>query len=161
LLWRETGMIYKKHKIIFFITAAVISLVIISCLGCSTTGGSTPTPSSSTTTPPSSGISFGKDVQPIFNSNCAICHQGSTPPGGLDLETGLVYNNLVNVKSTESPLMRVAPGSPDKSYIINKLQGTQSQAGGSGAQMPFGGSPLSQTQINLIQQWISQGALNN
>jgi hypothetical protein len=153
-------MIFKKHKLKFLLLAASIALTISGASACSSTGGSTPTPSS-TGTPSASGASFSKDIQPIFSSSCAICHQGSTPPGGLSLEPGSAYNNLVNVKSSESALMRVAPGSPDKSYLINKLLGTQSQAGGSGSPMPFGASPLPQSQINLIQQWISQGAKNN
>jgi hypothetical protein len=68
---------------------------------------------------------------------------------------------LVNIKSTQSPLMRVVPGHPEQSYLMNKLLGTQSQVGGSGAEMPFRSSPLSQDLINSIEQWISQGALNN
>ena len=71
------------------------------------------------------------------------------------------YQQLVNKPSLESPLLRVAPGSPDKSYMINKLKGTQAQAGGSGAQMPFGGTPLSQGQIDQIALWISAGAPDN
>jgi hypothetical protein len=153
-------MILKKSEVIFTLLTLMTLILIFGVFACSSSGGSTPTPSS-TSTPSVSGVSFSKDVQPIFGSSCAICHQGSTPPGGLSLELGSAYTNLVNVKSTESALMRVAPGSPDKSYIINKLMGTQAQAGGSGAQMPFGASPLSQSQINLIQQWISQGAKNN
>jgi hypothetical protein len=55
----------------------------------------------------------------------------------------------------------VTPGAPEKSYLLSKLLGTQSQVGGSGSQMPYGASPLQQAQINLIQQWISQGAPDN
>ena len=80
---------------------------------------------------------------------------------GLNMQVGSAYKNLVNVKSAESPLMRVAPGTPDKSYIVNKLLGTQGQIDGSGAQMPYGAPPLSQSQIDLIRQWITQGAPNN
>jgi mono/diheme cytochrome c family protein len=107
-------------------------------------------------------VSLSKDIQPIFDANCVICHQGGAyAPAGLSLQSGAAYSNLVNVKSTESPLMRVAPGSPGQSYLINKLLGTQGQVGGSGAQMPFGAAPLPQAQITLIQQWITQGAPNN
>jgi hypothetical protein len=122
---------------------------------------STTTSTSSSTTNSTGGTSFTRDIQPIFTDNCVVCHQGSNPPGGLSLEPGKAYGNLVNKPSTESSLMKVAPGSPDKSYLINKLFGTQAQAGGSGAQMPYGGTPLFAAQLSLIQQWISQGAPNN
>lgn len=105
-------------------------------------------------------ISFAKDILPIFDVQCVTCHQG---PGraGLVLQPAVAYKNLVGVASTESQLQRVAPGSPDKSYLLNKLKGTQSQVGGAGQQMPFGGLPLPQAQIDSIQQWIAQGAPNN
>lgn len=119
----------------------------------------TPT-ATATATPATSAVSFSKDIQPIFEANCVTCHQGTSGRAGLSLESGAAYSNLVNVKSTESPLMRVAPGAPDQSYLLNKLQGTQGQVGGSGTQMPID-SPLPQAQISPVQQWISQGAPNN
>ncbi len=109
------------------------------------------------------GVRFSAQIQPIFDQNCVVCHQGpiSTAPGGMSLASGSSYVNLVNVKSGESPLNRVQPGSPDQSYIIAKLTGNQSAVGGSGQRMPFNQPPLPQQQISLIQQWIAEGAPNN
>lgn len=149
----------------FTIAASLIVLAALASAACSsgTSSSTTPTtPASSSTTTTSGGVSFSRDIQPVFNANCVVCHTGTAGPQGLSLDAGKSYGNLVNVKSTEAPaLNRVAPGSPDKSYIINKLLGTQTQAGGSGAQMPFGAQPLPQATINLIQQWITAGAPNN
>ena len=139
----------------------VIILALAGAVACGRTSSATTSSSPTSTSASSSGVSFSRDVQPIFDANCVICHQGSSGPAGLSLQANTSYANLVNTKSTESPLMRVSPGSPDKSYLLNKVLGTQNQAGGGGAQMPFGASPLPQSQINLIQQWISQGAPNN
>jgi len=133
-------------------------LILMAGFGCGGAKTSTTSPAPPTTS--TSGVSLVKDIQPIFNSSCVVCHQGAGQ-GGLTLEPGKAYTNLVGVKSIESPLMRVSPGSPDNSYLLNKLQGTQTQVGGSGLQMPSGAPPLSSAQISLIQQWISQGALNN
>lgn len=148
------------------IAVLLIILGLMSLPGCSTSGTQNPatntsTTSTSSTTSATSGVSFSKDIQPIFTNNCVICHQGTSGQGGLDLDPGAAYKNLVNAASSESSLMRVAPNSADKSYLLNKLNGTQGQAGGSGAQMPYGAPPLSQSQIDLIQQWISAGAPNN
>jgi hypothetical protein len=56
---------------------------------------------------------------------------------------------------------RVSPGNPKKSYLLHKLRGTQSGAGGNGQQMPLGGSPLPPDAIDKISQWIGAGAPNN
>ena len=50
----------------------------------------------------------------------------------------------------------VTAGDGANSYIIQKLQGTAP-----GSQMPDGASPLTSDQINLIAQWIDEGALEN
>ncbi len=151
----------KSRSAVFTIAVSMMVLAALAAAACSSgTTSSTTTPSSTTTS--SGGVSFSRDIQPIFNANCVVCHTGTSGPQGLTLDSGKAYGNLVNVNSTEAPsLKRVAPGSPDKSYIINKLLGTQTQAGGSGAQMPFGAQPLSQSTISLIQQWITAGAPNN
>jgi mono/diheme cytochrome c family protein len=116
---------------------------------------------STSTTTGVAGISLRNDIQPVFNTNCVVCHQGAAPPGGLSLEPGAAYKNLVNAPSTEGALKLVAPGAPEQSYLLNKLRGTQLQVGGSGAQMPYGASPLPDSQISLIQQWITAGAPDN
>jgi mono/diheme cytochrome c family protein len=151
-------MFSKNIKVLAGIVVFLVTVVIlVGSLACSSSK-TTPRPTTPTTS--ASGVSFTKDVQTIFNSNCVICHQGTSAPAGMSLEPASAYANLVNAKSQESALQRVLPGQPDKSYLVAKLQGTQVQAGGSGAQMPYGSSPLTQSQIDLIKQWITQGALN-
>ncbi len=106
------------------------------------------------------GISFSRDVQPIFSATCALCHQGAGP-ADLTLEPGASYANLVGRPSSESNLPRVAPGNLQGSYLVHKLQGTQASVGGSGAQMPYSGTPLAPPQLALITGWIQEGAPNN
>lgn len=91
----------------------------------------------------------------IFTPICTQCHTGAGAPQGLRLEDGMSYGMLVNVASAEvSSLMRVEPGNADDSYIIHKLEGTQSV----GERMPRGGPYLSTDQIAAIRQWITDGA---
>lgn len=106
-------------------------------------------------------VSFDRDIQSLFNAQCVFCHMTGAESGGLNLEPGLAYENLVNVKSGQSDLVRVAPNDPDASYLLHKLQGTHVNAGGSGSQMPLGGMPWSETELNLVRQWILEGAHNN
>ncbi len=52
-------------------------------------------------------------------------------------------------------MLRVEMGDPDSSYIIQKLEKAPSI---SGSQMPLGGPYLPQATINVIRQWITNGA---
>ena len=95
----------------------------------------------------------------VFSAICIECHAGAIAPEGLRLDAQNAYDNLVGVRSVEqSNLFRVAPGSPDSSYIIHKLEGGPNITGG---QMPLNRPPLSQETINAIRVWISQGAPRN
>ena len=108
-------------------------------------------------------VSLSRDIQPIFNTNCVICHQGvgQTVPGGLSLAAGGTYANLVNVQSIETPVNLVTPGHPEKSYLINKLAGTQMEVGGIGVRMPYDRTPLTNAQMEIVTRWILEGAPNN
>jgi len=100
-------------------------------------------------------VSFVADIQPIFTSRCVRCHSAPMPPMGLNLDAPVSYAHLVNVPSGQVPsLMRVKPGDPNNSYIIQKLSGTAAV----GERMPFGGPYLSKATIDLIRLWIAEGA---
>jgi uncharacterized protein (TIGR03118 family) len=105
------------------------------------------------------------DIQTlVFTPKCSGCHNGSNAPGGAlpgsqDLRAGHSFASLVNVASQEQPaLMRVKPGDPANSYLIQKLEGA---AGISGSQMPLGGPFLDQATIDKVKSWIASGAPNN
>jgi hypothetical protein len=90
----------------------------------------------------------------IFTPICSVCHVGAGAPMGLRLDAANAYNMLVGVPSTEEPsIMRVKPGDPASSYIIQKLQGIAP-----GARMPDGGPYLTADTVAFIQQWITNGA---
>jgi hypothetical protein len=62
---------------------------------------------------------------------------------------------LVNVNSTEVPaLKRVMPGDPANSYLMHKLEGSQSV----GSRMPLGGPFLDAAAIDQVRAWIQAGA---
>jgi len=94
--------------------------------------------------------------------SCVSCHNanGQRFTAGLSLEHSVAYDQLVNVSSVEQPgLMRVAPGNPDGSYIVHKLEG---QAGIVGRRMPYNGPPyLTDGQIQILRRWIAIGAPRN
>jgi uncharacterized protein (TIGR03118 family) len=100
----------------------------------------------------------------VFTPICSGCHNGSNPPSGAlpgsqNLTAGNSFTALVNVASHEQPtLLRVKPGDPANSYLIQKLEGA---AGITGQRMPFGGPYLDQATIDQIKAWIASGAPNN
>lgn len=104
-------------------------------------------------------VSFSNDVQPIFDMHCVFCHQSAAAQGGLVLQQGMAYEQLVDVKSSQSELLRVAPGDREASYLLHKLRGTHLSVGGEGSAMPLGGPSLSEEQIELIGTWIEEGAV--
>ncbi len=94
----------------------------------------------------------------IFTPRCSGCHTGvgGVLPGVMNLtSTANTAAALINVTSlSEPPLKRVLPGDPNNSYIIHKLEGTQTV----GARMPFGGPFLDQATIDQVRAWIQAGA---
>jgi len=92
----------------------------------------------------------------VFTPICVRCHSGASAPQGLQLDEGHSYALLVGVPSSEVPSRdRVKPGDPDDSYLVQKLAGASTIVG---ARMPFGGPYLPRSTLDIIRQWISDGA---
>src|SRR3954447_22349571 len=94
----------------------------------------------SPTEPPASAggpaLSFTRIQAEIFTPTCAKagCHAAGAASGGLVLEAGRAYGEIVNRPSTEQgALHRVEPGDPERSYLIKKLRGDPDITG---SQMP-------------------------
>ena len=98
---------------------------------------------------------FASIQQNVFTPFCTRCHAGASAPTGLRLDEASSYAMLVNVASVEVPsLRRVRPGDPDLSYLIQKLEGRAAVGG----RMPLNSPPLPQATIDVIRQWIREGA---
>ncbi|HEX9426732.1 MAG TPA: hypothetical protein VGA64_03025 [Candidatus Polarisedimenticolia bacterium] len=134
--------------------------------------------------PAGAPVSFSHDVQLVFDARgCTMtgCH-GAPVFSPMSLEAGQSYANLFNVAACEAPaLKRVDPTKSAMSYLIAKLDGSfatvQSNGacsaacvsgdiayttpGSCGAQMPLALTPLDNSEIQLIRDWIDQGAQNN
>jgi uncharacterized protein (TIGR03118 family) len=94
----------------------------------------------------------------IFTPICSGCHTGTgaTLPGVMNLTTAAAsYASLVGVDSIQVPTSkRVLASDPNNSYIVKKLEGTQTV----GQRMPFGGPYLDQATIDTVRSWIQAGA---
>jgi hypothetical protein len=95
--------------------------------------------------------------QTVFLRSCAgqkgLCHFGQFEP---NLSTpAQAYANLVLRPSLERISdLRVAPGAPEKSVLIDKLRNKNVAT-----QMPLGAAALAEEEIQLIEKWIAGGAL--
>jgi hypothetical protein len=107
---------------------------------------------------------FDRIQRQIFDQSCAVsgCHDSQSQTGGLLLETGAAYANLVDV-TPQSP-GAVAAGwkrvdatnaSPDTSFLFHKLTGDLVDQG---ARMPFGRPALDDYLVDIIRLWIEAGA---
>jgi hypothetical protein len=82
-----------------------------------------------------------------------LCHNGQFEPNLST--TANTYAYLVNRPALENGArLRVDPGDPDSSFIIDKLRNRNVQT-----QMPLGAEPLAAEEITMIEDWISAGAL--
>ena len=96
----------------------------------------------------------------ILSKKCALhtCHSSAFAKESADLElmNKSSYYDLVNVKSKTHPdILRIKPGDPDNSLIINRLDGTVIVA------TPLERTSITEDEINIIRKWIKDGALNN
>jgi len=91
-------------------------------------------------------VSFHREIKPILARQCLGCHQGASRQAEL---------SLASVKDIEAGGRKgaaLAAGAPEKSLIVSYITGE------SKPQMPFGGKPLPDDQIELIRRWIREGA---
>jgi len=91
-------------------------------------------------------VSFTNDILPIFNSRCANCHGGNRTEEGLVL---LTYADVLK-GSDNGPV--IIAGNADASFLVDQLVNQE---------MPKRGPKLTPPQIQLIIDWINQGALDN
>jgi Carboxypeptidase regulatory-like domain len=96
-------------------------------------------------------------VQALFGqAGCEGCHPSVNP--SLNLLPGHSYAALINTRALEDPSYAyVVAGDPQKSFLYLKVAGF-GKAAQVGGRMPFLRRPLSKAQIQLLADWISQGA---
>lgn len=111
-------------------------------------GDKTATPAPSGSPAASTGTGYAA-VQTILTANCAPCHGGPQPKGGINLTS---YDTIMK-GGEEGPV--VTAGDPDKSVIIMALKGQ-----GGKRQMPPRGGPLPAADVKTIEDWIKAGAKN-
>ena len=99
-------------------------------------------------------VSFKLDVLPILENHCVKCHQPGGPgyqASGLDLRT---YASLM--KGTKHGKV-VVPGDPLTSNMMVLIEGRADPS----IRMPHHERPLLKQQIEILRDWVGQGAKDN
>lgn len=105
--------------------------------------------------PPSGkqGVTYEKDIKPIFEKSCVKCHSGEKPKAKLRLDS------LENVFKGAGDEKVIVPGKSAKSVLVINI----AHLGDEDEWMPppknkANIGPLTPEQIGLIRAWIDQGA---
>lgn len=91
-------------------------------------------------------VSFANDVLPILQNRCRNCHGGNQTEEGLAL---LTYDDVM--KGSDNGLV-VSPGNAGDSLLVELVANQK---------MPKRGPKLTPAQVQLLTDWVNQGALNN
>jgi hypothetical protein len=107
-------------------------------------------------------VTLAEIQETIFSPMCAtqLCHNAGTAAAGLVLDAASAHAALVGVAPTTfsanaAGLLRVAAGDPSRSFLLVKLEGPPLDQG---SRMPLGLPMLTPDQIDMVRQWIEQGA---
>jgi hypothetical protein len=91
-------------------------------------------------------VSYEIDVEPILISRCATCHGGDRIEGQLVL---LTYDELMAGGKSGAA---VVPGDAEGSKLVELMIS---------GKMPKRGPKVTPVEIDIISNWVNQGALNN
>ncbi|MGZ5253767.1 MAG: c-type cytochrome domain-containing protein, partial [Flavitalea sp.] len=93
-------------------------------------------------------VVYNTEVKPILNKKCISCHGGVKQQGGFSL---LFREEALKV--TKNGNRAIVPGDPDASEMIRRLTLKDEEE-----RMPYKKHPLPDEEIDLLRQWISEGA---
>jgi mono/diheme cytochrome c family protein len=100
-------------------------------------------------------VSYAKDIQPIFDRECASCHTGDGE--GL-LASGFNTGSYEEVMKGTRYGSMIEPGDPLSSSLYRLVSGREVHPS---IRMPKGDGMLPESDIELIETWIRQGAQDN
>ena len=99
-------------------------------------------------------VSFRLDVLPILQNHCVKCHNPNGPGykvSGLDLRS---YESMM--RGTKHGKI-IIPGNPFTSNLMVLIEGRADPS----IRMPHNERPLLKQQIEILSDWIKQGAKDN
>lgn len=97
---------------------------------------------------PTNAIDFNSDIRPILNRHCLRCHGGVKASGGLSF-----LFEAEAFQAAESGKFAIVRGKVGKSELIRRIKHSDPEL-----RMPLDADPLSQQEIQLLTDWVDQGA---
>ena len=93
-------------------------------------------------------VQFARDIQPILAKHCLVCH-------GLDQSEGGVQFHLAETAFAlaDSGEYAIVPGKSGESELMHRIVSREADL-----QMPPEGERLTETEIQMLKQWIDSGA---
>ncbi|MDP6928974.1 MAG: DUF1553 domain-containing protein [Planctomycetota bacterium] len=101
-------------------------------------------------------VDFGHEIRPLLASRCFPCHgpDANKRRGGPGEGDGLRLDNRQGLLADLDGHAAVVPGDPSRSELLRRIKATDRDR-----MPPRGkGNPLSASQVELIEQWIAEGA---
>ena len=94
------------------------------------------------------GVDYVRDIEPLLRKSCLDCH-------GPDKQksTVRVDQRVSLLRGGDSGLPAIVPGNAEKSHVLALVKGSDP-----GEVMPPKGDRLTESQIALLEQWITEGA---
>ena len=93
-------------------------------------------------------VDFSRQIRPILAKQCFACHGPETQQSGVAL-----HELDKAIQDGESGLKPIVPGKWTESEIINRITSDDPSV-----RMPPEGAGVSETQVQLLKQWIDSGA---
>jgi hypothetical protein len=93
-------------------------------------------------------VDFNAQVRPILNKKCMSCHGGVRQSGGLSF----LFPEMA-LDTLDSGSFAIVPGSPKKSAMIHRITEIDPEL-----RMPPEGPGLNEEEIQVLTDWIEQGA---
>jgi mono/diheme cytochrome c family protein len=131
---------YKSLLIAFVFAAILLTACGTSQQAPASAGGNTASGAAS------AQVGFSRDVLPLLQSRCAGCHGGSQGRAGFSVDS---YSTVM-AGSANGPV--IVPGNPDNSKLIQLVQQ---------GIMPKVGPKLTPDELQILVDWVKQGAQDN
>jgi quinol-cytochrome oxidoreductase complex cytochrome b subunit len=87
----------------------------------------------------------------LLEDRCSQCHGARRTIMGLDLTAGALAENTVGVPGRQTGDPLIAPGDPDGSYLIAKVEGAGGIIGG---KMPVVGAEFNGEELAMLRAWV-------
>ena len=96
-------------------------------------------------------VSYYNQIRPIFQAKCQGCHQPAKRGGDY------VMTDFADMlKGGETGQEAIVAGKPEESYLLDLIKPEDGTA-----EMPKNDKPLVKAEIDLVAQWIAEGAKND